>query len=163
MRPLSLRSFAEAESLGCGLDALLSEDPETKGKAWIEFYALLAGISAERALELNMTEPQDFKQFFEAVIDSFGSSDDAKEPETSHHRVKDPREKFGRKPAQGDSEGGAAKRSFGELPLLRLSRLTGIGLSDLLDMTFRGIKDVASDLEEHPPTPGAGLLAGLLG
>ena len=143
MRPLSLLTFAELEGLGVSLDTLTAGDLEV----WVRMYAYLAGldpVASETLILKNMhTDPLGFKLFQEVIRTAFAGSEEGEGPTVyNRRRVQDPRE------AEKSEGRGGTDMSF----LIAIARQSGIPLSDLLRMTFRGLHAVQASLQDMPMT-----------
>jgi hypothetical protein len=145
MRPLSLLTFAELEGYDIGMASLSSGEAE----AWIKLYAYLSGLDPHSDLTALMRElvedPLGFKVFQEIMKRAFEGSADGEGPTVVRRRtIVDSRE-------AAKSEG---RHEIDMSFLVTLARMSGIPLSDLLRMTFRGIHAVQASLEELPPMMG---------
>jgi len=147
MRPLSLQTFAELEGLGISFDSLSAGNTE----GWVRMYTYLAGLRDPQDLPIILKsirlDPLGFQVFQKLLESAFAGSKDGEGPTVVHRRtVKDPREAA---KSEGRSETDMAW-------LVTLARMSGVPLSDLFRMSFRGIHAVQASLQDMPPTnPGA--------
>jgi hypothetical protein len=126
---------------------------------WLNLYAYLAGLPLgegdrpnEEVLVAVHTDPLGFQQFQETVRVAFAGSQEGEGPTVvKRRRIKDPREVE----KERDGKIQETDMSF----LIYLARLSGIPLSELLRMTFRGVHAVQASLEDMPPVnPMAALM-----
>lgn len=155
MLPLSLSTFAMAETNGCGLDQLLGEDEGERLTAWAGLYALLAGRTIEDVIPEINAHPAAFETFVTHIQQSFvGEQND--EPPSNHRRAKDPRSKIGTPDGRTmKSEDREGVPSTDYRLLFDLSRYARISLGDIYQMTFRGLGELSSYLKDNPPVPSS--------
>lgn len=146
MRPLSLATYAELESRGIRLSDLSKPGALD---LWVRLYSFLAhDLDLEKVKAGFMACPLDVKTFQLAIQESFGG-EEARQAVARHRKAVNPLKK------QEEEEGELPDMSF----VVTLARLSGIPISDLFRMTFRGLDAVQRSLEEMPPQPSLGGLA----
>lgn len=157
MRPLSLKSFAQAESRGVSLSRLSAPNDM---QVWVELFAFLADVpyrtqnEQENLLADILTDPVAFEQFRSRVAQSFADEQDST-PEEAAKKQRRVVQKY--KPEKDDTEP-QDDTDYGFV--VDLARTSGLSLSDFFAMSFRGLIGVEKSLERMPPQPGLG---GLLG
>lgn len=141
MKPLSLATFAEAEGQGLTLSLLSKGSLEP----WVQLYCFLAALDdshAETVVTDFLTDPLGFQAFKSFVSEAFANEDAAYEgpttpkPQVLHPKKKDAPEQ---EPERDDMK-------F----IVTLARMSGIPLSDLFQMTFRGLRAVQKSIEDLP-------------
>lgn len=144
MKPLSLATFAEAELMGCGLDALTSGSTD----AWVYFYAFLRGDHPDAVAEEVAVHPQAFATFIQHVQTTLPSPNpDDGGGHVLHRRSKDPRTQT--PPADSADQPPSTDYTL----LFDLARYTKLPLGDIYQMTFKGLAALVEHLESNPPAP----------
>lgn len=148
MQPLSLSTFAHAELYGVGLDRLVSPNVDEQLEAWIGLYALLSRITPEEAADELGRSPESLVAFTEVVQRSL-EPQETPDAKPNHRRTKDPREVI------ASLSGATMKSSQGTdySMLIELSRFAGVPLSDIYQMTFRGLSALSESIKANPPQP----------
>lgn len=163
MKPLSLETFADLEGLGVTIGKLQSGQINQ----WLNLYAFLAGLpvgddetpNQHLAMDV-MTDPLAFKQFQEIILGAFTGSETGEGPTVIRRRqVKDPREVEREQEREREGKPKETDMSF----LITVARMSGIPLSELFRMTFRGIQGVQESLQEMPPQNPMSAVAAMFG
>lgn len=150
MRPLNLRTFADLEGAGLSLNSLAkgAEDKQRQTELSLKLFMFLAQVQdedPEELLGLITLDPRGFKAYSETLQNSLKIPDDEQPRQVNRRQVK-----TGRK--DEDSSLAAIDMSG----LLMFSRLSGISLADLSQMSFAGYVKVTRWLDDNPPQPNLG-------
>lgn len=140
LKPLSLKTLAEAEGEFIFLEDLQAGQPE----AWLRFLAFLSGKSPQEVEASISRNPLALEAFQRQVLWSFGGEDDPRQ-QVRRRTVKNPLKDKVEKEVKPEPV------DFGFL--ITLSRLSGIQLGDLFRMSLRGLMALQKDLEANPPQP----------
>lgn len=147
---------------GVTLDRLSDKEDQ---QVWIELLALLndqdprdPSVLDELLPEI-LTDPLGFEQFRVAVGESF-SGPQAPAPAPSG---KAPRRKVQKFKPEVEPEVQVAQGAnhMDYAFLLDISRMAGVSVGDVMNMTFYGLTCVSQSLKRAPPLPGGGMMGGL--
>lgn len=163
MKPLSLETFSELACEGITLTAISEGGTEL----WLKFFCLLADQNTQEEQEQLFArflgDPLSMERFKlvvgQSIADPDGDSGSSSKPQ--RRRVK----QFKDKP---ESEEGGHTEAEDMGFVVNLARMSGIPLSDLRRMTYRGMYAINRAMEELPPEQlngggGMAMLAAMLG
>jgi|SRR5690625_1536549 len=149
MRPLSLRTFAEMEGVGLSLNMLAkgAADKQLQTKLSVDLFKFLAQVEDEDPeviIGLIAQDPRGFKEYTEVLTNSLKIPDDEQPRQVNRRQVKT------------DRPGDEPEEVLDMSGLLMFSRLSGISLADLSQMSFAGYLKLTRWLEANPPQPNLG-------